>query len=103
MKALQIYVGQQYQGATFQLSPSSRRTLQAQDIGPGVRSLFIANEPQDSFEDAWAAMAPQIVSLLTGVSHSQLPSLGSVEFIHPKDESILMSINFHDDVLESHG
>ena len=48
-------------------------------------------------------MAPQIVSLLTGVSHAQLPSLGTVEFIHPKDESVLMSIDFQDDILENHG
>lgn len=103
MDTLYIYVGQQHQGATFQLSPSSRRTLQAQEIGPGVRSLFIANEPRDSFEDAWASMAPQIVSLLTGVAHDQLPTLGTITFIHPKDESVLMSIDFQDDILESHG
>lgn len=103
MSDLKIYVGIQHEGATFQLSPDSRRWLQSQDMEPGVRSLFIAKNPQDTFEQTWSSTAPQIVSLLTGLTPPELSTLDTVEFLHPKDESVLMVVDFRQEKRASHG
>ena len=103
MSDLKIYVGVQHDGATFQLSPASRWWLEAEQIGLGVKSLFIASKEEDAFEQIWAPRAPQIVSLLTGAPTEELFRFQDAEFLSPKDDSVLMRVAFQVPPRAHHG
>ena len=96
-----IYVGEQLEGCTFQLAPRSKQALLDNQEAPlPARSIYIAREAQGSFEEVYAPMMPQIVSLLTG---HQSSSLGAITFVEPVEDHVLLCVKGEDQPRSGHG
>ncbi|WAS98813.1 hypothetical protein [Nannocystis punicea] len=76
------------EGATFALEPGSLARLRkafGEALHPRSR-VFIAHETRDDYERVQAAIAEQIVMLLTGLPEKRLQTLGRVVFRDPVSE-----------------
>lgn len=80
-----IYRSVNRDGATYALEPRSLERLR-KAFGHAVHvrpRVFVAHETLADHEHVSAAVAPQIVMLLTGLSEQRLESIGGVIFRDP--------------------
>ena len=87
MSKMNIYVGTQVDGCTFELEPRSRQLLKAtrSDDGPLPRSVFIGCDTTQDFvqilgrdELRWT-----VAEILTGLGRKELSQIGRLEFLDP--------------------
>jgi len=85
-----VAVGKQSNGATFQLTPKTRATLESRfpDWSPTPSSVFVSSSRQWDFERMNDPMWTQIVMLLTRLSEDQIQDLGGFKFLDPVDQEI---------------
>lgn len=86
---IEVAVGKQSNGATFQLHPKTRQLLESRFPGwssvPG--SIFVySNNPWD-FERMQDPMWAHIVMLLTRLNEEQIRELGGFRFVSPADDA----------------
>lgn len=69
-------------GETYALAPGSLEILRARfgDIVHTRARVFISHETRADYEHVHAAVAPQVVMLLTGLSEETLSAVGGVQF-----------------------
>ena len=102
MDTLTVLVGQQLDGCTFQLDPTTRRALAQQGAEPGAKSLFVAREARDSFDQTWRPLARHIVGMLSGWGDELLGNTRAV-FVEPGSGEELMGVDFEPSPRASHG
>ncbi len=103
MTDIAVYVGQQRDGCTFELDPLSRDALLDAGAKPQTRSLFVAKDTQGSFEDTWGELAVQILQMLAGKNVEHVDGFQDAVFLDPADDSELLRISLHAEVLSQHG
>jgi hypothetical protein len=83
-----IYRSANRDGQTFELRPQSARILR--DAFPQVHRsprIFIAHETLGDYEQMLGDFAPQVITLLTGVSEQMLAEKGfRISFVDPVTE-----------------
>jgi len=90
MSKIVVEVGEQMDGATFQLSPQTRAVLKSQQVSlPPATSLFVSNETRQDFERIYGPMSAQIVMILTGLPEKEVRELG-FSFVSPVDSTVLL-------------
>ena len=87
---IEIAVGKQSNGATFQLTPKTEVMLRERLPGwsPAPNSVFVSFHRQWDFESMQDPMWAQIVMLLTRLNEQQIQSLGGFTFIDPVDHEV---------------
>jgi hypothetical protein len=90
MTQIIVEVGKQMDGATFQLSPRTRRQLR-ELIPEGLltSSVFLSFDTRKAFSDPQAPWWEQVVLLLTSLSSEQLQRLGGFRFVDPAASEVL--------------
>jgi hypothetical protein len=85
---LVIAVGNQGNGATFQLTPKTRKMLESRFPGwsSAPTSVFVSYNRQWDFKRMHDPMWSQIVMLLTRLSGEQIRDLGGFQFVSPADD-----------------
>jgi hypothetical protein len=86
---IEVAVGKQSNGATFQLPPKTRRLLESRFPGwsPVPGSVFIYSNNLWDFERMQDPMWAQIVMLLTRLNEEQIRDLGGFRFVSPADDN----------------
>jgi hypothetical protein len=86
---IEVAVGRQSNGATFQLHPQTRAMLESRFPGwsPAPSSLFVSSNKPWDFERMQDPMWSQIVMLLTRLTEEQIEELGGFRFVSPADDS----------------
>jgi hypothetical protein len=88
-----VEVGEQMNGATFSLSPKTRAYFRSSGYSlPGVSNLFVSNDTRKAFEQMYGPMAPQIVSILTGLPEAEILRSG-YSFVDPTTEHVLFGFS----------
>lgn len=88
---IEVAVGKQSNGATFQLHPRTRALLESRLPGwtSVPSSVFVySNKPWD-YEHMQDPMWAQIVMLLTRLNEEQIEELGGFKFISPSDAHVV--------------
>jgi hypothetical protein len=88
---IEVAVGKQSNGATFQLPPKTRRLLESRFPGwsPVPGSVFIYSNNLWDFERMQDPMWAQIVMLLTRLNEEQIRDLGGFRFVSPADNEVV--------------
>jgi hypothetical protein len=83
-----VAVGDQGNGATFQLTPQTRRMLESRIPGwsRGPSAVFLAAEREWDFNLMSDSMWTQVVMLLTGLNEERIRGLGGFTFVSPEDD-----------------
>jgi len=83
-----VAVGDQGNGATFQLTPETRRMLESRLPGwsRGPSAVFLAAERRWDFKLMRGPMWAQVVMLLTGLTEDQVRDLGGFTFVIPEGD-----------------
>jgi hypothetical protein len=85
---LVIYRSADLSGATYALSPQTRRRLR-ETFGDALHlppRVFIAHDTEADLSSIHGSLRPQIVRLLTGLPEERLKKLGAVRFQDPVTE-----------------
>jgi hypothetical protein len=83
-----VAVGNQGNGAAFQLTPKTRAMLEERFPGwtAAPSSVFVSYSRQWDFKRMHDPMWAQIVMLLTRLSEEQIGELGGFKFVSPADD-----------------
>lgn len=84
MDRIEISVGRQWDGCTFQLHPLSKAMIEKKFPGlHPAKSVFISYENQQQSEWMHSSMWRQVASILTGLPENQVEELFEVVFVDP--------------------
>jgi hypothetical protein len=88
---IEVVVGKQSNGATFQLTPKTRAMLESRfpEWSPAPSSIFVSFSRQWDFEHMQDPMWAQIVMLLTRLNEQQVRELGGFTFVRPMSHEII--------------
>jgi hypothetical protein len=87
---IEVAVGDQGNGAAFQLTPRTRRMLEERLPGwsRGPKGIFLEAERLWNFSLMRDPMWAQVVMLLTGLTEQQIQDLGGFTFVDPVDHEV---------------
>jgi hypothetical protein len=87
---IEIAVGKQSNGATFELTPKTEAMLKARipNWSPAPNSVFVSFDRPWDFGRMQDPMWAQIVMLLTRLNEQQIQELGGFTFIDPVDHEV---------------
>lgn len=85
---IEVAVGNQGNGAAFELTYETRRMLEARIPGwsSGLSIVFLASKGRWDFGCMQDPMWAQVVMLLTGLREEQIRDLGGFTFVSPEEE-----------------
>lgn len=85
---IKVAVGDQGNGAAFELTFETRRMLKARIPGwsSGLSIVFLASNERWDFGCMQDPMWAQVVMLLTGLREEQIRDLGGFTFVNPDDD-----------------
>ena len=88
---IEVAVGKQSNGATFQLHPRTRSLLESRFPGwsPVPSSVFVSSSRPWDYERMQDPMWAQIVMLLTRLNEEQIEELGGFKFVSPADDHVV--------------
>jgi hypothetical protein len=88
---IEIAVGKQSNGATFELTPKTEAMLKARfpDWTPAPDSVFVSSHRQWDFERMQDPLWAQIVMLLTKLDEQQIRELGGFTFLRPSSREVI--------------
>jgi hypothetical protein len=88
---IEVVVGKQSNGATFQLTPKTRAVLESRFPGwsSTPSSVFVSSSRQWDFERMQDPMWAQIVMLLTRLNERQIQELGGFTFVRPGSREVI--------------
>ncbi len=90
MAETEIYVNQQLDGYTCQLSPESRAKLGSEQNGSEVASsIFVSFDSVSDFQLQNGAIWKHIVEMLTGHPPDQLLKRGKIAFVNPVTQATI--------------
>ncbi len=88
-----IYQSTDREGATFSLSPATRRNLEKRfgDKFQVTPRIFVAHAKTGSFERLHGRLAKQLLALLTGFDDDLLAQAGDFEFRNPVTDQLILT------------
>jgi len=87
MEPIEIYIGRQGDGCTYQLHPKSRKRIMEHypSIDPASR-LFVGYPTKNEFEKIHGPILKHVVMVITGLSEEQINELGGFSIYDPVSE-----------------